>query len=100
MSELSKVFALNRKGLNVPRAVAMAGVLLVPLIVLIATDQEKYLLSVVFAVLFAGLIDPGGEHPQRIAHLAEFGIVGAALNAVGFAIGGGAWGWVRLSLHS
>ena len=97
MNELAKVFKLNRKGLNIPRAVAMTGVLMIPVIVLIVIDQEKYILSVLFAMLFAGLSDIGGDHGSRVTRLAEFGLIGAALNAIGFALGDKAWGWVVLA---
>jgi hypothetical protein len=62
MTKLADVFKLNRKGLNVRRAVGVAVVMLVPLIVLHALDQEVYYLSVAFGALFVGLNDPGGEY--------------------------------------
>ena len=43
MSGLAKVFELKREGLNVPRALLVVGVLLVPAIVLGVIDKEKYL---------------------------------------------------------
>jgi len=42
MTQLADVFKLNPKGLNVPRAVGVAVVMVVPLIVLHALDQEVY----------------------------------------------------------
>ena len=42
---LAKVFQLNRAGLNWPRGVMFVDVALVPLVVLIATGYEQYLLS-------------------------------------------------------
>lgn len=54
MSQVAKVFELNRKGLNLPRGVASLGVLLVPLIVLAVLDQEKYLISMFFGALSWG----------------------------------------------
>jgi hypothetical protein len=38
--------------------VYLGAVLLVPLIVSLATDEQQYLLSAVFAILFAGVSDP------------------------------------------
>ena len=73
MSELAKVFALNRKGLNVPRALMITGVVMIPVIVLIVIDEERYALSVIFAMLFAALSDLGGDYATRITRLAEFG---------------------------
>ena len=94
MSELAKVFAPNPKGLNVRRALTMAALMVITVIVMIAMDQEIYILSVVFAMVFAGLSDIGGEHRSRVVRLAEFGLIGAAFNAAGFAIGDKAWGLV------
>jgi hypothetical protein len=97
MSRLSKVFELNRKGLNVPRALEVLGILLVPVIVLEVIGQQKYLLSVVFAVMFVGLSDPGGEFGYRSTRMALVALVGALLTFVGFGIGGGAWELVVLA---
>ena len=91
------MFELNRKGLNLPRGVASLGVLLVPLIVLAVLEQEKYLLSVFFGALFVGLSDPGGGYLQRVSRLAEVGVIGAVLTALGFGIGGQAWGFAVLA---
>ena len=41
MSALSKVFELNRKGLNVPRGLVVLGVQAVPLIVLDVIGKEQ-----------------------------------------------------------
>jgi Fusaric acid resistance protein-like len=97
MTQLAKVFELNRKGLNVRRAVGVAVVMLVPLIVLAALDQEKYWLTVSFGALFVGLNDPGGEYGYRLPRLALNAVAGALLTALGFAIGAGAWGVVVLA---
>jgi hypothetical protein len=63
-------------------------VALLPLIVFIAIDKEQYLLSAFFAVLFVGVADPGGAYGQRASRMAGFALVGAALTALGFAVGG------------
>jgi hypothetical protein len=97
MSQLAKVFALNRKGLNLPRGVAVAGVLVVLAAILAALDYETYVLTFVFAVLFAALSDPGGKFGYRAQRMALFAVIGALLTAFGFGIGGGAWGWVVLA---
>ena len=69
MSQLADVFKLNPKGLNVPRAVGVAVVMVVPLIVLHALDQQVYYVSVAFGALFVGLNDPGGTYGYRLPRL-------------------------------
>ena len=97
VSWLSKVFELNRDGLNWPRAVMTLDVMLVPLVVFLAIGYEQYLLSALFGVLFAELADPGGSIGQRALHTSAFGAIGAGLTALGFGIGGEAWGWLVLA---
>ena len=93
----SKVFQLNPAGLNWPRAVMMLDVLLVPLVVFWAIGHEEYLLSAVYGVLFTVVADPGGRYGYRASHMAVFALIGAALTALGFGIGGDAWGWLVLA---
>ena len=97
MSHIATVFKLNRKGLNVRRGVGVLAVLLLPLIVLGVLNQEKYFLSVSFAALFVGLSDPGGEYGYRVPRMALVAVAGALLTALGFGVGGGAWGLVVLA---
>ncbi|HEY7279291.1 MAG TPA: FUSC family protein [Trebonia sp.] len=94
---LSKVFELNSAGLNWPRAVMILDVMLVPLVVFWAIGHEEYLLSAVFSALFAALADPGGSYGSRVSRVAVFGLIGAGLTALGFGIGGDAWGWLVLA---
>src|SRR5215471_8572233 len=96
-SWLSKVFELIPAGLNWPRAVMILDVLLVPLVVFWAIGHEEYLLSAVFGLLFAVLADPGGSYGERASRIAAFALIGAALTALGFGIGGDAWGWLALA---
>ena len=96
MSHIATVFKLNRKGLNVRRGVGVLAVLLLPLIVLGVLNQEKYFLSVSFAALFVGLSDPGGEYGYRVPRMALVAVAGALLTALGFGVGGAAWGLVVL----
>ena len=96
VSQIATVFKLNRKGFNPRRSVSVL-VMLVPLVVLGLLDQEKYYLSVAFGALFVGLSDPGGEYAYRVPRMAAVAVVGALLTALGFSIGGGAWGWVTLA---
>src|SRR5664279_1100576 len=44
-----------------------------------------------------GLSDPGGDYLQRVSRLAEVGVIGAVLTALGFGIGGQAWGFVVIA---
>ncbi len=94
MSWLRKVFELNPAGLNWARAVMILDVLLVPLMVFWAIGYEQYLLSAVFGLVFAALVDPGGGYWQRAWHVAVFTAAGAGLTALGAGIGGDAWGWL------
>ena len=97
MSRLAVVFKLDKTGFNLVRGVALLVVMLVTLVVLHLVNQEKYFLAVVFAELFTGVCDPGGEYGYRMSHLAVFGVAGTLLTALGFGIGGAAWGWVVLA---
>jgi hypothetical protein len=96
-SWLSKVFELNRPGLNWPRAVMFLDVALVPLVVFWAIGYEQYLLSAVFGLLFAMLDDPGGGYGHRASYIAVFALAGAGVTALGFGVGGDAWGWLVLA---
>lgn len=97
MSRLSKVFEFNPAGLNWPRGVMFLDIALVPLIVFWAIGHEQYLLSALFGLLFAWLADPGGDYEYRAWHIAVFAVIGAGLTALGFGIGGDAWGWMVLA---
>jgi hypothetical protein len=97
---LSKVFALNRAGLNWPRGVLFLDVTLVPLVVFWAIGYEQYLLSALFGLLFSWVIDPGGSYAQRAVRIAGFGLIGAGVTALGFTVGGDAWGWLVLAVFA
>jgi GMC oxidoreductase len=96
-SWLGKVFALNPAGLNWPHAVLFLDIALVPLVIFWAVGHEEYLLSALFGVLFTILADPGGGYGHRASHTAVFGQTGAGVTALGFGIGGDAWGWLVLA---
>lgn len=97
---VSKVFALNAAGLNWPRGVSFLDVALVPLVVFWAIGHEQYLLSALFGLLFSWLIDPGGGYGSRASRTAVFALIGAGLTALGFGIGGAAWGWPVLAVFA
>jgi hypothetical protein len=94
---LWKAFEVNPAGLNWPRAVLFLDVALVPLVVFWAIGHEQYLLSALFGLLFAWVADPGGNYRSRASAIAVFGLVGAGVTALGFGIGGDAWGWLVLA---
>jgi hypothetical protein len=97
MTQLAEIFELKPQGFNLRRGVSVLAILLVPLIVLEAIHQQQYWLSVSFGALFMGLADPGGDYAQRATRMAGFALIGALLTALGFGIGGWAWGLVVLA---
>jgi hypothetical protein len=94
---LTEVFQLNAAGLHWLRGVVVLDVLMVPMVFYWAIGHEEYLVSSIFGVLFSALIDPGGRYETRAAAVGVFGVVGAGLTALGFALGGAAWGWLVLA---
>jgi hypothetical protein len=97
MSQLAKIFEVDRKAINLPRAALATGVLLAVLVVLEVIGEQRYFLSVSFGVLFVALSDPGGPYRARLHTMGGVGVIGAFLTALAFAIGGGPWGWVVLA---
>ena len=91
------MFQLSPAGLNWPRAVLFLDVALVPLVVFWAIGHEEYLLSALFGLLFAWLADPGGSYGYGALRLVAFALAGAGVTALGFGIGGDAWGWLVLA---
>ena len=79
---------------------AVARAVLVTLVVTSSLHQEQYFLSVAFGLLFVALSDPGGEYLPRLSRTAVVGLIGALLTALGFALGGGAWGFVVLAVFA
>jgi hypothetical protein len=98
VDRLVAVFKLDKTGFNPRRGVSLLVVALIPLIVLSALGQQKYYLTVFFAMLFVGASNPGGEYGYLLPHMALFAVVGALLTALGLGIGGAAWGWVVLAV--
>jgi hypothetical protein len=97
MSWPSKVFEFNPAGLNWPYGVLVLDIMLVPLLVFDAIGHKVYLLSAVFGVLLAAIADPGGGYGHRASRVAVVALIGAGLTALGFGIGGDAWGWLVLA---
>ena len=96
MSRFANVFALNRPGLNVSRGIEALAVLAVPFVVLTALGDQVYMLSAIFGILFVALSDPGGAYRERLRAMGGVAIGGTLITAVGFAIGGDAWGYIVL----
>ena len=94
---LGEVFQLDSAGLHWPLGMLVLDAMLVPLVFFWAIGYEQYLLSAVFGVLFAALVDPGGSYGRRSLSVAVFGLTGAGLTALGSAIGAEAWGWPVLA---
>ncbi len=97
MISMSKIFAINRKEIKMSRGIEVVVILAIPFVVLGVLKQDMYLLSVTFGILFVGLSDPGGPYGVRLREMALVGVVGTGVTALGFAIGGGSWGWVVLA---
>ena len=100
MGRWARVFAVDRKAFSVPGAVAVAAVLVVTLVAIDQLDQQEYFLSVVMAVMFTALGDPGGAYPDRALKMAAFALLGAVLTALGFYLGSHAWGYMVLALFA
>ena len=79
------------------RGLEAVAVLAVPFVLLIALDDEKYLLNVIFGVLFVALSDPGGTLAQRPRPMAGVAVGGGMLIRLGFAIREGPWGFAVLA---
>jgi len=97
VSQLAEVFKVKWQGFNLVRGAILAVVLGLLIIVGVLPHDRRYFLSAIFGALFVALVDPGGEYANRVLRLAEFAVAGALLTALGFAIGGGPWGWVVLA---
>ena len=98
MSQLTKAFAVDRSKFSLSGGIAVGGVLLVIWFAIVQLDQQKYLVSVVFAVLTTALSDPGGAYWNRARAMGVFGLVGALVTALAFFVGTQASGFVVLAL--
>jgi Fusaric acid resistance protein-like len=97
VSQLAEVFKVKWQGFNLVRGAILAVILGLLIIVGVLPQDRRYFLSAIFGALFVALVDPGGEYANRVWRLAVFAVAGALLTALGFAIGGGPWGWVVLA---
>ena len=73
----------------------------VPAVVcIVQTNQQKYFVPVVFAVLLVAQSDPGGAIGSRMAGMSLFALLGALVTAFGFYVGDEAWGFVVLAVFA
>lgn len=98
MSRLTNVFETDRTKLNMKGGVAVGAVLFVLWFVIIQTNQQKYLITVVFAVLMVALSDPGAHISHRVKWMSVFAAIGALVTVFGFSVGGRAWGYIVLAV--
>ena len=94
---LPEIFEFNPAGVHWPLAALMLDVMLVPLVVFWAIGHEEYLVSALIGAVFTAFADPGGSYGQRVMRKTAFAAIGAGLTALGFGIGGDAWGWLVLA---
>jgi Fusaric acid resistance protein-like len=97
VSQVARVFKLNWQGFNLRRGAILAVILGLLIVVGVLPHERRYFLSAIFGALLVAVVDPGGEYANRVWRLAVFAVAGALLTALGFIIGGGAWGWVVLA---
>ena len=97
MSQVAKVFQLNRQGFNLRRGAIFAVVMGLLIIVGVLPAERRYFLSAIFGALCVAVGDPGGKYGYRVPRMAVVAAAGALLTALGFGIGGGAWGFVVLA---
>ena len=97
MSQMSKVFQLDRQGFNLRRGAIFAVVMGLLIIVGVLPAERRYFLSAIFGALCVAVSDPGGNYGYRVPRMAVVAGAGALLTALGFGIGGGPWGFVVLA---
>ena len=78
MSRMSKVFAADGTKLNVKAGVAIAALLFLLWFLIVQTNEQKYFVPVVFAVLLVAQSDPGGTIGRRMGGMSLFALLGAA----------------------
>jgi len=93
-----KVFSINKQGFSPAGGAAVGVVLLVAWLAMVQLNQTKYLLTVIFAVLATALSDPGLGYWNRARGMGAFAVAGATVTALGFFVGGHAWGFVVLAV--
>src|SRR5664279_4997550 len=97
MTQLAKLFEVNRQGFNLRGGVSVFAVPIVPYVLLASVGRERYWISVSFGALLVVLGDPGGAYAYRVPRMAVFAVIGALLTALGFGLGRQAWGLAVLA---
>ena len=100
MSQIEKVFRSDGEKLNVKGGAAVAALLFLLWFVIVQTNQQKYFVTVVFAVLLVAQSDPGGAIGKRVEGMSAFAVLGALVTAFGFYVGDEAWGFVVLAVFA
>ncbi len=99
-SQIEKVFAADRKKLNVKSGVAVAALLFFLWFLIEQTNEQRYFVTIVFAVLLVAQSDPGGAIRKRVEGMSAFASIGALVTAFGFYVGDEAWGFVVLAVFA
>jgi len=97
MNDLTKIFAVNRAGINVPRSLVTVGMFLLVTLVIVLLGEEQYWENVTFGALFVALSDPGGPYRDRLRMMSLVALGGAFVTGLGYAIGGGPWAIVVIA---
>ena len=100
MSRIEKIFRTDGEKLNVKGGAAVAALLFVLWLLIVQTNEQKYLVTVVFAVLLVAQSDPGGSIAKRVAGMSAFAVLGALVTAFGFYVGDKAWGFVVITVFA
>ena len=98
MVHLSKVFAVDRTKFSPTGGIAIGGILLLIWLIVAHLHLQKYLVTIVFAVLTTALSDPGRGFARRVRAMGVYGLVGAGVTALAFFVGTQASGFVVASL--
>ncbi len=99
-SQIESVFAADGKKLNVKSGAAVAALLFLLWFLIEQTNEQKYFVPVVFAVLLVAQSDPGGKIGKRMEGMSLFALLGALVTAFGFYVGDEAWGFVVLAVFA
>ena len=78
MSQVSKVFQLNRQGFNLRAGVVFAVVLGLLIIVGVLPHERQYFLTAIFGAVIVAVSDPGGKYGYRVSRRAVVAAAGQA----------------------